>query len=117
MPESSRQQFVLDDFAIESAELKKDHKEKLANLAFDMNHTIGISSTEFWLITLVGSASQSGSDAYNLVLSKKRAEAVQQDLDRRLIGVRRRYRVVAIGEAGPVDSKIFENAKDRAVDL
>ena len=109
--------FILDNFAFESAILTSEHEKKLEALAFDIEHTIFMSKSEMWLFHLVGSASQSGSDAFNEALSKRRAESVQKFLETRLMGIPKLFRIVAIGESSPEDRKIFENARDRAVGI
>jgi hypothetical protein len=117
MPEESETQFVLDDFAVESAELTDAHKKRLRKLAFYVSHTIFLSKSEYWLFHMVGSASQSGSDEYNEKLSKRRAESVQRFLDSLMPGVPRKFRIFALGETSPENRKIFENSRDRAVGI
>jgi hypothetical protein len=109
--------FILDNFAVESAILISEHEKKLEALAFDIRHTILMSKSEMWLIHLVGSASQSGSVAFNEALSKRRAESVQKFLQTRLMGIPKLFRIVAIGESSPEERKILENARDRAVGI
>ena len=117
MPAESETQFVLDDFAVESAELTDAHKKQLRKLAFYVSHTIFLSKSEYWLFHMVGSASQSGSDEYNEKLSKRRAESVQRFLDSLMPGVPRKFRIIALGETSPENRKIFENSRDRAVGI
>jgi hypothetical protein len=115
MAAGSATSFVLDNFGVDSAELTAEHKKRLEALAFDILHTIFMSKREIWLFHLVGSASQTGTDAYNEILSKRRAESVRTFLEARLWGIPKHFKIIALGETSPQDRKIFENARDRYV--
>lgn len=113
--------FVLDDFAINSAELTDKHKKMLDKLGSDIARTIRLTKRDFWLIHLTGRASQSGPDAFNEALSARRAESVQDYLEKRLSAivpiVPRKFRILALGESAPEDKKLLENSRDRAVGI
>lgn len=107
--------FYLDDFGTGSFDLTPEHKRRLGDLARQLNAMIRFSRHERFQITLVGSASQIGSDDFNMKLSRQRAEEVRKFLADRIRRWPVIFKLIAKGEEGPADAALMNNARDRSV--
>lgn len=108
---------LLADFSIEDASLRPAHREWLAALAARLRRSPLRPPDGIWEVTVVGRASKSGSDAYNLALSRRRAQSVQLFVQAQLRGQPVIWADTALGEAFPLNVGITENARDRSVEV
>ncbi|MDV6031953.1 MAG: OmpA family protein [Phycisphaera sp. RhM] len=107
---------LLADFGFDDDHLKSNHKVWLESAVVDRIRSTAMKPSEgYWEIRLEGAASQVGSDGYNLQLSKRRAEQVQNYIRGRLSGHPLMFQVIPRGESLPVDPSVKDNALDRAV--
>lgn len=95
---------VLDNFAIDSADLKDEHRAALAELT-DLLRSAGANGLR---LVIVGHADASGADRYNQRLSRRRASAV-----RRALGGSLPVQVVGLGEASPAVDEDTASARSR----
>ena len=94
-------------FAFDSAELGPQARREIERMAVVLNHPQAVDR----LVILEGHADGIGTDAYNLELSRRRADAVAQELVAR--GVRReRLSVEGYGKQHPVAPNTLPNGKD-----
>jgi outer membrane protein OmpA-like peptidoglycan-associated protein len=94
-------------FAFDSAELTPKARREIERMAFVLNHPQAATRH----IALEGHADAIGTDAYNLGLSRRRAEAVAQELVAR--GVRRdRLSVEGFGKRKPVAPNTLPDGRD-----
>jgi outer membrane protein OmpA-like peptidoglycan-associated protein len=94
-------------FAFDSADLTPDARGQIERMAFVMNHPQALARR----IALEGHTDAIGTDAYNLTLSRRRAESVAQELVAR--GVRRdRVSVEAFGKRTPIASNTLPDGSD-----
>lgn len=94
-------------FAFDSAELGPQARREIERMAFVLNHRQAVERR----VMLEGHADSIGSRAYNLALSRRRAESVEQELIAR--GVRRdRLSAEGYGEARPVAPNTFPDGRD-----
>jgi outer membrane protein OmpA-like peptidoglycan-associated protein len=94
-------------FAFDRADLNAQARREIERMAFVLNHPQAAARK----VVLEGHADAIGTDAYNLDLSRRRAEAVAQELVAR--GVRRdRLAVEGFGERRPVAPNTLPNGRD-----
>jgi outer membrane protein OmpA-like peptidoglycan-associated protein len=94
-------------FAFDSADLTAQARREIERMAFVLNHPQAVARQ----IALEGHADAIGTDAYNLELSRRRADAVAQELVAR--GVRRdRVTVEAFGKRRPIAPNTLPDGKD-----
>jgi outer membrane protein OmpA-like peptidoglycan-associated protein len=94
-------------FAFDSAELNPKARREIERMAFVLNHPQAVARK----VVLEGHADAIGTDAYNLDLSRRRAESVAQELVAR--GVRRdRLAVEGFGERRPVAPNTLSDGRD-----
>ena len=109
---------LLADFDIDKSDLKKLHRQWLDERVVDPIIAASVSPVRSrWHIELTGSASQTGSDEHNRILSIARIDAVRRYLLARLPGEPLDFHPMPIGEDRPLDKSVLENAADRAVDV
>jgi hypothetical protein len=108
---------LLADFDIEGAALRPAHEEWLAALVGLLRRSALRPPDGIWEVTVVGRASKTGSDAYNLALSRRRVQAVQLFVQARLGGQPIVWNDTALGEGFPLKAGISENARDRSVEV
>ncbi|QEF97934.1 OmpA family protein [Stieleria maiorica] len=107
---------LLADFGFDDDKLKSNHKAWLESAVVDRIRSVAMKPADgYWEIRLEGAASQIGSDGYNLQLSQRRADQVQNYIRGRLAGHPLTFRVIPRGESVPVDPAVQDNAWDRAV--
>jgi len=88
------------NFAINSAELSASDKESLDTLAATMNNP----KLHFVAGKISGYTDSTGSDAYNLSLSKKRADSVANYLKSKGVQLGDRFETQGYGKANPIAS-------------
>jgi outer membrane protein OmpA-like peptidoglycan-associated protein len=94
-------------FAFDSAELTPKARREIERMAFVLNHPQAATRH----VALEGHADAIGTDAYNLDLSRRRADAVAQELVAR--GVHRdRLSVEGFGKRKPVAPNTFPDGRD-----
>lgn len=116
-PKSARpSRALLADFDIDGATLKKHHKQWLRENVIDPARAKR-STPGGWTIGLVGRASKSGTDSYNLWLSEQRLRAVESFLALQSDGIPFHFVRVPLGESSPNATSEFEHEQDRSVDV
>jgi outer membrane protein OmpA-like peptidoglycan-associated protein len=94
-------------FAFDSAELNAQARREIERMAFVLSHPQAVTRK----VVLEGHADAIGTDAYNLDLSRRRAESVAQELIAR--GVRRdRLAVEGYGKRRPVAPNTGPDGRD-----
>src|SRR5262245_51029403 len=94
-------------FAFDSSELGPQARREIERMAFVLNHPQAVERR----IMLEGHADAIGTEAYNLALSRRRAEAVEQELVAR--GVRReRLAVEGYGKQRPIAPNTLPDGRD-----
>ncbi len=94
-------------FAFDSSDLGPQARREIERMAFVLGHPQAITRR----VALEGHADSIGTDAYNVALSRRRAESVAQELVAR--GVRRdRLSVEGYGESRPVAPNTLPGGKD-----
>jgi outer membrane protein OmpA-like peptidoglycan-associated protein len=94
-------------FAFDSAELNAKARREIERMAFVLSHPQAVAR----LVVLEGHADSIGTDAYNDDLSRRRAEAVAQELVAR--GVRRdRLGIESFGKRRPVAPNTLSDGRD-----
>ncbi|PAY16818.1 hypothetical protein CKO51_24590 [Rhodopirellula sp. SM50] len=107
---------LLADFGFDDDNLKSNHKVWLESAVVDRIRSTAMKPSEgYWQIRFEGAASQVGSDGYNLQLSKRRAEQVQNYIRGRLSGHPLMFQVIPRGESLPVDPSVKDNAQLAAI--
>ena len=102
---------VLADFEIESSKVREQHDWWITNRLTP--HIQRRDQATRWKIYLTGMTSQSGTDKYNMGLSKKRALAVETRIRDALPGAHLSFETRWVGESRA--SPAWEGAIDRAV--
>lgn len=92
-------------FEFDSAELTSDAKDKLSQLAEEME-----GKNEPVSITVAGHTDQTGPEPYNEDLAERRAEAVKEFLNQSELEVSN-VEIRAVGESRPVSEEAAENRR------
>lgn len=96
--------FVLENFAIDSARLKDEHRAVLAEL----RRLIAVAEPGALRVVIVGHADESGPELHNSSLSVRRARAVRSVLGRASVAG-----IAGFGEASPLDPADSVEARSR----
>lgn len=108
----------LANFPFDSTELRTEHRKWLDKRVIrPIQRTPVTFGKGLWKIELSGMASKVGDEAYNLDLSKRRAQAVKNYILERTAGAPLSFGGESLGESMPFDEGIADNDMDRAVEV